>query len=83
VVDRAAAAPIPADNRHVERLKACGVAKVAAKTAWTDVARLTQRGIAAVNFGPGEVALAHRADESVSVAALDTGWSILEQFLTS
>jgi acetylornithine deacetylase/succinyl-diaminopimelate desuccinylase-like protein len=36
-----------------------------------------------VNFGPGEVALAHRADESVSVAALDTGWSILEQFLTS
>jgi len=83
VIDRAAAAPIPTDNRHVARLKTCGVAKVAAKTAWTDVARLTERGIAAVNFGPGEVALAHRADESVSIAALEDGWSVLQRFLTS
>jgi len=82
IFDRAGAAPIPTDNRHVERLKTCGVAKVAAKTAWTDVARLTQRDIPAVNFGPGEVARAHRADESVSIAALDAGWSILERFLT-
>ncbi|MCH7583550.1 MAG: succinyl-diaminopimelate desuccinylase [Acidobacteria bacterium] len=83
IVDRAPAAPIPGDNRHVERLKASGVAAVTAKTAWTDVARLALRGIPAVNFGPGEVSLAHRADESVSIEALETGWTILEQFLTT
>jgi acetylornithine deacetylase/succinyl-diaminopimelate desuccinylase-like protein len=83
VVDRAPAGPIPSDNRHVDRLRASGVAAVTAKTAWTDVARLTQRGIPAANFGPGEVALAHRADESVSIEALQTGWAILERFLTA
>lgn len=83
IVDRAPAAPIPGDNRHVERLKASGVAAVTAKTAWTDVARLALRGIPAVNFGPGEVSLAHRAEESVSIEALETGWTILEQFLTT
>ncbi len=83
IVDSAPAAPIPCDNPHVERLKASGVAAVTAKTAWTDVARLAERGIPAVNFGPGEVALAHRADESVSIEALETGWAILERFLTA
>ena len=83
VVDSAPAAPIPSENQHVERLKSSGVAAVTAKTAWTDVARLAQRGIPAVNFGPGEVALAHRADESVSTEALETGWTILERFLTA
>ena len=82
VVDRAPAASIPSGNPHVERLMSSGVAAVTAKTAWTDVARLTERGIPAVNFGPGEVAQAHRADESVSVDALEAGWVILERFLT-
>ncbi len=82
IVDSAPAASIPDENRHVERLKASGVAAVTAKTAWTDVARLAQRGIPAVNFGPGEVALAHRADESVSIEALEEGWAILERFFT-
>lgn len=82
VIDRAAAAPLVRDNEHVRRLEASGVVRVAAKTAWTDVARLAGRGVAAVNFGPGEVALAHRADESVAIEALETGWAILERFLT-
>lgn len=83
VIDRAPAAPLVRDNEHVRRLESCGVASVAAKTAWTDVARLAQRGIAAVNFGPGEVALAHRADESVAIDALETGWEIVRRFLTT
>jgi succinyl-diaminopimelate desuccinylase len=82
VVDRAPAAPLVRDNPHVGRLEAA-VPTVSAKTAWTDVARLAGRGIPAVNFGPGEVALAHRADESVAVSALETGWGILRRFLTS
>lgn len=83
ITDSAPAAPIPDDNEHVDRLIGSGVVAVTAKTAWTDVARLTRRGIPAVNFGPGEVALAHRADESVSIAALEHGWTILERFLTT
>lgn len=83
VIDNAPAAPLVRDNAHVVRLERCGVAAVSAKTAWTDVARLARRGIPAVNFGPGEVALAHRADESVAVVALEAGWEILRRLLTT
>ena len=80
IIDRAPAAPIPEDNPHLDRLKGL-VDVVAAKTAWTDVARLTARGLAAVNYGPGEVALAHRADESVAVAAMEGCFAVMRGFL--
>lgn len=81
IVDRAPAAPIPEGNPHLERLRGL-VQVVSAKTAWTDVARLTARGLAAVNFGPGEVAAAHRADESASIDALDRAFDVVRAFLT-
>ena len=80
IIDRAPAAPIPEGNPHLDRIKGL-VDVVAAKTAWTDVARLTARGLAAVNYGPGEVALAHRTDESVAVAAMEGCFAVMRGFL--
>ncbi len=82
ITDRAPAAPIPEGNPHLERLRGL-VDVVSAKTAWTDVARLTARGLAAVNYGPGEVALAHRADESTPIEHLDRTFETMRVFLGS
>jgi succinyl-diaminopimelate desuccinylase len=81
IVDLAPAAPIPAGDPHLERLERVSAAPRAAKQAWTDVARLAGRGIPAVNFGPGETALAHRADESVTIDDLEEVHTALRRFL--
>ena len=57
-------------------------APVTPKQAWTDVARLSQHGIAAVNYGPGEVAQAHQVTESVPINNLDQAYQALLRFLT-
>ena len=51
--------------------------EVEAKQAWTDVARLTSHGIPAVNFGPGETAQAHQANESIPISYLERGYRAL------
>lgn len=52
-----------------------------AKQAWTDVGRLSSAGMDAVNFGPGETAQAHQANESCSAAALLRSYGVLKAFL--
>jgi succinyl-diaminopimelate desuccinylase len=80
IVDRAMAAPIPEDNPHLGRLRGL-VSTVSAKTAWTDVARLAARGLPAVNYGPGEVAQAHKQDESAPAATLEQCFGVMKEFL--
>ncbi|MDP2624044.1 MAG: succinyl-diaminopimelate desuccinylase [Actinomycetota bacterium] len=81
IVDRAMAAPIPEDSPHLDRLRAL-VSRVSAKTAWTDVARLAARGIPAVNYGPGEVAQAHKQDESAPIEAMEECFRVMKEFLS-
>jgi succinyl-diaminopimelate desuccinylase len=58
-------------------------APFAAKQGWTDVARLGEFGVRAINCGPGETARAHRPDESIDLGALDAVRDGLRRALAS
>lgn len=65
VVDLAPAGPVDASHPLVAELATASGARIAPKQGWTDVARLGAHGVPAVNYGPGETALAHQRAESV------------------
>lgn len=52
------------------------------KYGWTDVARFSEIGIPAVNFGPGDALLAHTDNEHVSASAIRECYRALHQWLT-
>jgi succinyl-diaminopimelate desuccinylase len=81
--DVSPAAMPSASHPLVRALIAAGVRAVEPKQAWTDVARFAARGIAAVNFGPGENAQAHQKNESTSLALLHEGYAIVTHWLSS
>jgi succinyl-diaminopimelate desuccinylase len=83
LTDVSPAARPSADHPLVRALVAAGVRGVEPKQAWTDVARFAQRGVAAVNFGPGENAQAHQKNESTSLALVHEGFAIVERWLGS
>ncbi len=83
IKDKAPAGSIPEGNPLLDRLEALVGGDIAAKQGWTDVARLTVHGIAAVNFGPGQPLLAHQADESVPLANIDRAYTVMHEFLTA
>lgn len=84
-VDIAGVAPpaaVVTDSALVQRLLDVGARGLEAKLAWTNVADFTAAGIDAVNFGPGDPAYAHAADERVEIDALVHAYATLRRFLT-
>lgn len=81
-VDAAPAGHIPEQNALLERFRQVCEVEVEAKQAWTDVARLSEAGVPAVNFGPGENEQAHQPSESTSLALLEQGDELLRRFLS-
>ncbi len=72
-----------ASHPLVQSLVRAGVLHVESKQAWTDVARFSSLGIAAVNFGPGENAQAHQKNESTDCLLVFQGYRILMGWLLS
>ena len=83
VIEQAPAAAPGLDHPLLTCLAAqIGVAP-RAKLGWTDVAFFAERGIPAVNFGPGDPTLAHTAEERVVRAELEAVRAVMGRLLTA
>lgn len=61
-------------------LQTCGASKrVEGMTAWTDAAILNDAGIPAICFGPGDIGLAHSAEEFVSIEEIERATKVLTE----
>jgi acetylornithine deacetylase len=56
---------------------------IAGMTAWTDAALLNDAGIPAICFGPGDIRLAHAAEEWVPVDEIERATAVLARLATS
>ncbi len=77
ITDRAPAGEVAAGNRLLDQLQKITNSRLEPKQAWTDVARLSELGIPAANFGPGEQAQAHQKSESCAEAPLVSAYLAL------
>ena len=81
VVDRAPAGRPRRDAPLVESFVAVADSPVEPKQAWTDVARFSEVGVPALNYGPGLTAQAHQAGEYVPEDNLLHARAALGRFL--
>jgi succinyl-diaminopimelate desuccinylase len=82
-VSNAPPAPVAVSNPLLGRLREIGGMALEPKQAWTPVAEFAQAGYDAVNYGPGDPALAHRRDERVAVSALTESLAVLRRFISA
>jgi succinyl-diaminopimelate desuccinylase len=80
VLSDSPSARVALDNRLVERLRDSGPFAVEPKQAWTPVAQFAERGLDAVNLGPGATRYAHRVDEQVEASELARTYEALHRF---
>ena len=80
IPDFAPSGSVDLDNPLLQELIATGL-EVRPKQAWTDVARFAERGVPAVNFGPGSPSQAHQDAEHAELPLLENCYGRLENFM--
>ena len=55
--------------------------RIEGMSAWTDAAILNEAGIPAICFGPGDIGMAHAAEEFVEVAEIEQATAVLERLV--
>ena len=82
IVDAAPCGQVITDHPLVQQLASAAGVGIGSKQGWTDVARLTARGIPSINFGPGETSEAHTAGESMPLEHLELVYEGLSKVLS-
>jgi acetylornithine deacetylase len=54
---------------------------IAGMSAWTDAALLNEAGIPAICFGPGDIGVAHAAEEWIDIAEIERATDVLEELI--
>jgi succinyl-diaminopimelate desuccinylase len=80
IIDRAPSGAVHVEHPLLDAWRRAEGLEAQPKQAWTDVARFTERGVPAVNFGPGETSQAHQAGEWCSVDSLTHNHAALRRF---
>lgn len=83
LVDSAAGARPGLDRPEAAAFVAATGSTAKPKYGWTDVARFSELGIPAVNFGPGDPNKAHADDENVPVSQIFSAYEALGKWLTA